>query len=102
VPSRWGRGLIAGHEFNERLELYAEIYDLQEINSIGGAPKQRELTLDMGGRKDFGSRRSLTPVVYGRPRHPGSQPTEQRAKLDRLCGRTNSARSKKKEPQGEK
>jgi hypothetical protein len=31
VPSRWGRGLIAGHEFNDRTELYAEIYDLQDI-----------------------------------------------------------------------
>jgi hypothetical protein len=51
VPSRWGRGLIAGHEFNERLELYGEIYDLQDINQIGAAPKQRELTLDMGGRQ---------------------------------------------------
>jgi hypothetical protein len=51
VPSRWGRGLIAGHEFNERLELYAEIYDLQEINRIENQPKQRELTLDVGGRQ---------------------------------------------------
>jgi len=51
VPSRWGRGLIAGHEFNDRLELYGELYDLQDINQIGGAPKQRELTLDMGGRQ---------------------------------------------------
>jgi hypothetical protein len=51
VPNRWGRGLIAGHEFNERLELYAEIYDLQDINRIDNQPKQRELTLDIGGRK---------------------------------------------------
>ncbi len=51
VPSRWGRGLIAGHEFNDRLELYGEIYDLQDINQISNAPKQRELTLDMGGRQ---------------------------------------------------
>jgi hypothetical protein len=51
VPSRWGRGLIAGHEFSERLELYGEIYDLQDANQIGGAPKQRELTLDAGGRQ---------------------------------------------------
>jgi len=51
VPSRWGRGLIAGHEFSDRLELYGEIYDLQDINQIGGAPKQRELTLDAGGRQ---------------------------------------------------
>ena len=51
VPSRWGRGLIAGHEFNERLELYGEIYDLQDANRIDAAPKQRELTLDFGGRQ---------------------------------------------------
>jgi hypothetical protein len=51
VPSRWGRGLIAGHEFSERLELYGEIYDLQDANRIGAVPKQRQLTLDLGGRK---------------------------------------------------
>ena len=51
VPSRWGRGLIAGHEFSERLELYGEIYDLQDANRIGSTPKQRELTLDVGGRQ---------------------------------------------------
>jgi hypothetical protein len=51
VPSRWGRGLIAGHEFSERFELYGEIYNLQDVNRIDGAPKQRELTLDLGGRK---------------------------------------------------
>jgi hypothetical protein len=51
IPSRWGRGLIAGHEFNDRFELYGEIYDLQDINQIGGAPRQRELTLDVGGRQ---------------------------------------------------
>jgi len=51
VPSRWGRGLIAGHEFNDRTELYAEIYDLQDINKIGTTPKQRSLTADLGGRQ---------------------------------------------------
>ncbi len=51
VPSRWGRGLIAGHEFSARTELYAEIYDLQDANRIGTVPKQRELTLDVGGRQ---------------------------------------------------
>ncbi len=51
VPDRWGRGLIAGHEFNDRLELYGEIYDLQDINEPGGAPKQRQLTVDVGGRQ---------------------------------------------------
>jgi len=51
IPSRWGRGLIAGHEFSKRLELYAEFYDLQDVNRIGTTPKQREVTLDVGGRK---------------------------------------------------
>jgi hypothetical protein len=53
VPSRWGRGLIAGHEFNDRLELYAEVYDLQDANRIGTVPKQRELTADFGGRQSL-------------------------------------------------
>jgi hypothetical protein len=55
VPNRWGRGLIVGHEFSERLELYGEIYDLQDVNRIGPPsdlqPKQRVLTVDFGGRK---------------------------------------------------
>lgn len=50
VPGRWGRGLIAGREFNDRFELYAEIYDLQDANRIGGEPKQRAFTFDIGGR----------------------------------------------------
>jgi hypothetical protein len=53
IPSRWGRGLIAGHEFSDALELYTELYDLQDVNRIGGVPKQRELTLDMGGRQSL-------------------------------------------------
>jgi hypothetical protein len=51
IPSRWGRGLIAGHAFSERFELYSEIYDLQDANRIGLVPKQRELTVDFGGRQ---------------------------------------------------
>jgi hypothetical protein len=54
VPSRWGRGLIVGHEFNERFELYGEIYDLQDANRIGNEAKQRQLTLDVGGRQALG------------------------------------------------
>jgi hypothetical protein len=65
VPGRWGRGLIAGHEFSERLELYAEIYDLQDANRIDGAPKQRELTLDMGGRKTLDRRGHLRLLFMG-------------------------------------
>jgi hypothetical protein len=51
VPERWGRGLILGHEFNSRFELYAEVYDLQDANRIGGIPKQRQFTGDIGGRQ---------------------------------------------------
>jgi hypothetical protein len=51
IPSRWGRGLIAGHELSDRFELYGEIYDLQDANRIGTTPKQRELTVEIGGRQ---------------------------------------------------
>jgi hypothetical protein len=50
-PSQWGRGLIAGHEFNDRTEFYTELYDLQDVNRIDNIPKQRQLTLDFGGRQ---------------------------------------------------
>jgi hypothetical protein len=53
VPSRWGRGLIAGKEFNSHFELYSELYDLQDANRIDNVPKQREFTLDVGGRRSF-------------------------------------------------
>lgn len=51
APDQWGRGLIAGHQFNDRMELYAEIYDLQAIERIGDQPKQRAFTFDVGGRQ---------------------------------------------------
>jgi hypothetical protein len=65
VPSRWGRGLIAGHEFNQRLELYGEIYDLQDANRIGSVPKQRALTLDMGGRQTLDRGGHLRLIFMG-------------------------------------
>jgi hypothetical protein len=51
APDQWGRGLIAGHQFNDRTELYAELYDLQAIDRISNQPKQRAFTLDIGGRQ---------------------------------------------------
>jgi len=65
TASRWGRGLIAGHEFSERLELYGEIYDLQDANRIGDAPKQRELTLDMGGRQSLNHGNTIRLLFMG-------------------------------------
>ncbi len=50
-PDQWGRGLIAGHAFSDRFEAYTELYDLQAIHVIGNQPKQRSLTLDLGGRQ---------------------------------------------------
>ena len=50
IPGRWGRGLIAGHEFNSHFEIYGEVYDLQDTNRIDGQPKQRAFTGDVGGR----------------------------------------------------
>jgi len=65
VPNRWGRGLIAGHEFSQRFELYSEIYDLQDINQIGAAPKQRALTLDFGGRQTLDHKGHIRLLFMG-------------------------------------
>ena len=64
-PSQWGRGLIAGHEFNDRTELYAEIYDLQDANRVDNIPKQRELTLDFGGRQTLDRNGHLRLLFMG-------------------------------------
>ena len=65
VPSRWGRGLIAGHEFSQHFELYGEIYDLQDANRIDHAPKQRELTADIGGRRSFDRKDHIRLLFMG-------------------------------------
>jgi hypothetical protein len=65
VPDRWGRGLIVGHELSDRLEIYGELYDLQDANSIDGAPKQRQLTLDVGGRQTLDRAGNLRLLFMG-------------------------------------
>jgi hypothetical protein len=65
IPSRWGRGLIAGHEFNNSVELYGEIYDLQDANRIGTAPKQREFTADIGGRQSLNRSNTIRLLFMG-------------------------------------
>jgi hypothetical protein len=57
--SQWGRGLIAGHQFSDRLELYTELYDLQDANRVDDNPKQRALTLDVGGRQSLDKKNHL-------------------------------------------
>jgi hypothetical protein len=63
--SQWGRGLIAGHQFSDRLELYTEVYDLQDANRIDGNPKQRSLTLDLGGRQSLDKKNHVRLLFMG-------------------------------------
>jgi len=51
-------------EFNERRELYAEIYDLQDANRIDTMHKQRQLTLDLGGRQTLDRAGPSAPAVH--------------------------------------
>jgi hypothetical protein len=64
-PEQWGRGLIAGHELNDRLELYGEFYDLQAIDKVGAQPKQRSLTLDFGGRQSLDKQNHIRLLFMG-------------------------------------
>jgi hypothetical protein len=63
--SQWGRGLIAGHQFNQRIELYTELYDLQDANRVHNLPKQRELTLDFGGRQSLDKANHIRLLFMG-------------------------------------
>ena len=65
VADYWGRGLILGHEFNDRTELYAELHDQQDANRIGGAPKQRQFTVDIGGRQTLDKAGHLRLLFLG-------------------------------------
>jgi len=50
VPDSWIRGLIMGHEFGNKVELFGEFYDQQDVKAIAGEPKARETTLGIGTR----------------------------------------------------
>jgi hypothetical protein len=73
LPQSWGRGLIVGHEFSDRTEAYAEIYDVQDANRIRagqgvgqfatGNPKQRETTLGLGGRQALNHSKTLNLLL---------------------------------------
>jgi hypothetical protein len=75
LPQSWNRGLLLGHEFSDRTEVYAEIYDTQEANTLpagrgvgqfaSGHPKQRETTLDIGGRQAVNKARTLNLLLMG-------------------------------------
>jgi len=75
VPQSWGRGLIVGHEFSDRTEAYAELYDQQDANRVAagqgvgnfatGLPKQRETTLGLGGRQAVNHAKTLNLLLMG-------------------------------------
>lgn len=65
VPQSWIRGFILGHEFGRRTEAYAEIYDQQDANTIGGQHKGREATLGLGGRQALNHSRSMVLLLMG-------------------------------------
>jgi len=73
VPQTWNRGLLAGHEFRDRTEVYLEFYDMQDGNRIApgqgigqfatGYPKQREATLGVGGRQAVNKDKTLNLLL---------------------------------------
>jgi hypothetical protein len=65
VPQSWVRGMIAGHEFTERTELYMEIYDQQDANRVLSLPKQRFSTLGLGGRQALDHDNSILLLFMG-------------------------------------
>jgi hypothetical protein len=75
VPQSWSRGLLVGHEFSDRTEVYVELYDTQDANTVPaglgvgqfatGHPKQRETTLDIGGRQALNKAKTLNLLLMG-------------------------------------
>jgi hypothetical protein len=65
TPQYWTRGIVAGHEFSDKTELYLELHDFQDANRINGAPKMREFTLGAGGRQALNHDNSLLLMFMG-------------------------------------
>ena len=65
APNVWIFGLLASHDFTDKTELAAEIYDQQDANSVAGLPKQRETTFDIGGRHALNKSNSLLLLFMG-------------------------------------
>jgi hypothetical protein len=65
VPQSWIRGAIIGHEFTPRTETYLELYDQQDANRVGGAAKQRQATLGLGGRHALNKSNTLLLLLMG-------------------------------------
>lgn len=75
LAQSWIRGLLIGHEFSDRFEAYVELYDQQDANRVfslpdgGGTPirqpKQRQATVDVGGRYGLNRDKSLILLLMG-------------------------------------
>jgi hypothetical protein len=65
VPDRWGRGLIAGHAFSDRFEIYGEFYDLSDIDHAADASPQRSETLGLGLRRTLDRAGHLRLLLMG-------------------------------------
>ncbi len=73
VPQAWHRGMLVGHEFSDRTEVYLELYDIQDANRIApgqgvgafatGYPKQRESTIGLGGRQALNKDKTLNLLL---------------------------------------
>jgi hypothetical protein len=73
LPQSWGRGLIVGHEFSDSTEAYLEFYDQQDANRVHagqgvgqfdtGIPKQRQVTLGVGGRQAMNKAKTLNLLL---------------------------------------
>jgi hypothetical protein len=51
IPDGWIRGVMAGHEFRNGMDLYLELYVEADVRAPAGEPNLRESTLGIGGRK---------------------------------------------------
>ena len=59
VPSSWIRGVIVGHEFRKKTELYLELYDQDATRATASEPKTRESTLGIGFHTPLGKKGSV-------------------------------------------
>jgi hypothetical protein len=75
LPQAWNRGFLVGQEFSDRTEAYVEFYDQQDANRVAaghgvgnfatGLPKQRQLTLDVGGRQALNQAKTVNLLLMG-------------------------------------
>ena len=75
LPQSWNRGLVIGHEFSSRTEVYLELYDLQDANRLpfgrgvgnfaANGQKQRETTLGLGGREALNKAKTFNLLLMG-------------------------------------